>query len=48
MVCFPGFDAAITAFHEALLEEGLTPDELQKSLETVSRAMAIASDRFSR
>ncbi len=48
VACFPGFSAAITAFHDALLEEGLTPDELQKYLEIVSRAMTGASERLAK
>jgi DNA-binding MarR family transcriptional regulator len=48
IACFPAFSAAITAFHDALLEEGLTPDELQKSLEVASRAMTGALERLAR
>ena len=46
--CFPAFHQAITSFHDALLEEGLTEDELLKVLETVSRAMSGAQERLGR
>ena len=46
--CFPAFSAAITAFHDALEAEGLTPEELQKSLETASRAMTLAQQGLAR